>query len=89
MNGQTLRTGVRIKMPAGFAPERRTAGSSAAGPSAAEPRPAFVEDDRDRDTRPGRYAVRGAFLDLSRLEDPSFDPTDETCWERADGTSVA
>jgi hypothetical protein len=84
MNGQILRTGVRIKPPVGFAPERRT---TSGNPQ--EPRPAFTEDERDRDTRPGRFAVRGAFLDLSRLEDPTFDPDAEIGPERADGTSVA
>jgi hypothetical protein len=60
MMSRNIRTGVRI------------AGTE----SAAQLRPTNVsntdrrdEDERDRDWRPGRYAVMGPFIDLTTLND--------------------
>jgi hypothetical protein len=55
-----MRTGVRI------------AGAESAaqvGPTISRDSSAAEWDDRERDLRPGRYAVRGPFIDLAALEE--------------------
>ncbi len=59
MNARPMRSDVRIvKLPEVHAYEQRTVREA---------------DERCRDTRPGRFAVRGSFIDLSQLNESDLE----------------
>jgi hypothetical protein len=60
MNSRPLRTGVRI-VGAESGPQLR--------PITDRHSDVGERDERERDWRPGRFAVRGPFIDLAALED--------------------
>ena len=63
MNARPVRSDVRIvKLPEVRAFAQRTTKDA---------------DERDRDTRPGRFTIRGGFIDLSQLDEADLGSTAE------------